>query len=180
MRLSEAERAQSRSANSIDSLKKQNQDLTDRLTLATQEKVNALMQLAADGNSSHVAAGGKGVVPSPQKASTWKVQFTTVNLSGLCYCAVLFGLLPLPLPQFAVLCCVGLGCTAVWLVEKQARKTISAVLSFETWPVLRCAVLCCAVLCCEVGYSAVCHVSNQSAPACCQDHVSAHASVHFT
>jgi hypothetical protein len=113
VRLSEAERAQSRSANSIDSLKKQNQDLTQRLTLATQEKVNALMQLAADGNSSHAAAGGKGVVPSSQKASTWKVQFTTVNLSDLCYCAVLFGLLPLPLPQFAVLCCIGLGCTAL-------------------------------------------------------------------
>ncbi len=70
VRLSEAERSNSRSSNQVDSLKKQNQDLTHRLTLATQEKVNALMQLAADGNASHA---GKGSGPSPQKSSTWKV-----------------------------------------------------------------------------------------------------------
>ena len=132
MRLSEAERAQSRSANSIDSLKKQNQDLTHRLTLATQEKVNALLQLAADGNSSHGAAGSKGVVPSPQKASTWKVHFTRVNLSGLSYCAVLSGVLPLPLSRFAAPC-----------------------RPMPCRPVLCCAVLCCAVLCCAVLCCAV-------------------------
>ena len=156
VRLSEAERAQSRSANSIDSLKKQNQDLTHRLTLATQEKVNALMQLAADGNSSHVAAGGKGVVPSPQKASTWKVQFTTVFLacatvlcclvSCLCHCHNL-------------LCCAVLAWVVLHCVdEKPVCHTISTQLFFETWPVLRCAVLCCF----ELGFPAVCHVSNQS------------------
>lgn len=74
VRLSEAERTQSRSANSIDSLKKQNQDLTVRLSQATQEKVNALMQLAADGNNSHAEPTGKGNFTSPQKSSTWKVQ----------------------------------------------------------------------------------------------------------
>ncbi len=160
VRLSEAERSQSRSANSIDSLKKQNQDLTHRLTQATQEKVNALMQLAADSNSSHAPAGGKGVAPSPQKASTWKVHFTQVNLSGLCYCAVLFGLLPLPLPQFAVLCFIDLGCTALcWIKRKHAIKFL---LCFPLIVGLCCAVLCCAVLCCAVLWDILQYVICQT------------------
>ena len=73
VRLSEAERRHQRSSNQLETFKKQNQDLTLRLREATQEKVNALMRVAADGNSSQAtAAAGKGM-PSPQKGSTWKV-----------------------------------------------------------------------------------------------------------
>lgn len=79
VRLSEAERSQTRSSNLLESLKKQNQDLSHRLSQATQEKVNALMQLAADGNSNHAVGSGKGSVPSPQKSSTWKVQFSWLS-----------------------------------------------------------------------------------------------------
>ena len=74
VRLSEAERSNTRSSNQLEALRKQNQDLTHRLTQATQEKVNALMQLAGPGNNHHSATVGKGSVPSPQKNATWKVQ----------------------------------------------------------------------------------------------------------
>ena len=73
VRLSEAERSHQRSSIQLDNLKKQNQDLTQRLRDATQEKVNALMRVAADSNSGLAAGNGKGV-PSPQKTSTWKVR----------------------------------------------------------------------------------------------------------
>ena len=71
LRLSDTERSLSRSSNQLNALKKQNQDLTQRLSLATQEKVNALMQLA-DGSSSHASAAAVKGAPSPQKG-TWKV-----------------------------------------------------------------------------------------------------------
>lgn len=71
LRLSDSERSLSRSSNQLSSLKKQNQDLTQRLSLATQEKVNALMQLA-DGSSSHGSSTAAKGGPSPQKG-TWKV-----------------------------------------------------------------------------------------------------------
>lgn len=145
VRLSEAERAQSRSANSIDSLQKQNQDLTHRLTQATQEKVNALMQLA-DGNSSHGAAGGKGVVPSPQKAPTWKVQLTRVNLFWpvLLCCAVwclAFAIITVccAMPCCAVLCCVVLCCAVLAYLYCMAF----AVLSSQAQPLLYMAGLHC-------------------------------------
>ena len=73
MRLSDSERSNARSSNQVDALKKQNQDLTHRLTQATQEKVNALMQLAGPGAKQDTAPAGKGSSPSPQKTATWKV-----------------------------------------------------------------------------------------------------------
>lgn len=72
LRLSDSERSHQRSSNQVENLKKQNQDLSHRLSQATQEKVNALMRVAADGNSSQAAGTGKGM-PSPGKTSTWKV-----------------------------------------------------------------------------------------------------------
>ena len=72
MRLSESERSNQRSSNQVETLKKQNQDLSHRLSQATQEKVNALMRVAADGNTSQAAGAAKGM-PSPGKTSTWKV-----------------------------------------------------------------------------------------------------------
>ena len=141
VRLSEAERAQSRSVNSIDSLKKQNQDLTHRLTLATQEKVNALLQLAADGNSSHGAASGKGGVPSPQKASTWKVQFTRVHCffwpAPLC-CAVWWSAFAVATFCCAALYWPGLYCTVLVKVESMPHDFCC----------VRKLGLCCTVLCC--------------------------------
>ncbi|KAL0052909.1 hypothetical protein WJX82_009775 [Trebouxia sp. C0006] len=58
-----------------DKLKKTTKDLQAERDQAMQDK------LAADGNSSHAAAGGKGVVPSPQKASTWKDTLAARSLS---------------------------------------------------------------------------------------------------
>ena len=72
LRLSDSERSHQRSSNQVENLKKQNQDLSHRLSQATQEKVNALMRVAADGNSSQAAGTAKGM-PSPGKTSTWKV-----------------------------------------------------------------------------------------------------------
>ena len=73
LRLSESERSKARSSNQLDALRKQNSDLTHRLTQATQEKVNALMQLAGPGANYGTAPAGKGSGPSPQKTATWKV-----------------------------------------------------------------------------------------------------------
>ena len=76
LRLSESERSNQRSSNQVEALKKQNQDLSHRLSQATQEKVSALMRVASsslpDSNSSQAAGAIKGM-PSPGKTSTWKV-----------------------------------------------------------------------------------------------------------
>lgn len=81
IRLSDSERSVARSSNQLNALKKQNQDLTQRLSLATQEKVNALMQLA-DGTNSHSSSSASKGAPSPQKG-TWKVG-SLCNISNCC------------------------------------------------------------------------------------------------
>lgn len=79
LRLSESERSNQRSSNQVETLKRQNQDLSHRLSQATQEKVNALMRVAADDNSSQATGAAKGM-PSPGKTSTWKVCYTCFGM----------------------------------------------------------------------------------------------------